>query len=48
MFVSTELSLPLSPNKNHNYQIKSFKDWVDFFQDTEISTYTKLKKLNLI
>lgn len=44
MFVSTELSLPLSPNKNHNYQIKSFKDWVDFFQDTEISTYTKTEK----
>lgn len=44
MFVSTELSLPLSPNKNHNYQIKSFKDWVDFFQDTEISTYTKIEK----
>ena len=58
MFVSTELSLPLSPNKNHNYQIKSFKDWVDFFQDTEISTNTKteqaesylsdlIKKLNI-
>ncbi|WP_159516807.1 iron-containing redox enzyme family protein [Acinetobacter sp. 18QD2AZ41W] len=58
MFVSTELSLPLSPNNNHNYQFKSFKDWVDFFQDTEISTNTKteqaesylsdlIKKLNI-
>src|SRR5690606_27420022 len=41
MFVSTELSLPLSPNNN---QFKSFKDWVNFFQDTEISTNTKTEQ----
>ena len=47
MFVSTDLSLPISPNKNHNYQFKSFKDWVDFFQNTEISAHSKTEQAEL-
>ena len=41
MFVSTKLSSPESSIKIHNHQFNNFKDWVNFFQDQQISTAVK-------
>ena len=44
MFVSTKLSSPESSIKNHNHQFNNFKDWVNFFQDQQISTTVKTEQ----
>ena len=44
MFVSTKLSSPESSIKNHNHQFNNFKDWVNFFQDQQISTAVKTEQ----
>ena len=44
MFVSTKLSSPESSIKNHNHQFNNFKDWVNFFQDQQISMAVKTEQ----
>lgn len=44
MFISTKLSSPESSIKNHNHQFNNFKDWVNFFQDQQISTAVKTEQ----
>lgn len=44
MFVSTKSSSSESSIKNHNHQFKNFKDWVNFFQDQQISTAVKTEQ----
>ncbi|KGT48775.1 MULTISPECIES: iron-containing redox enzyme family protein [Acinetobacter] len=41
MFTSTEFCLAVSPIQNIAHQPTNFKDWVNFFQDEQISKTTK-------
>lgn len=44
MFVSSNLSSPESAPEHHHHSLKSFKNWVDFFQDRQISPYIKTEQ----